>query len=172
LKPEGAVVIKAVVLGLASTLFVGACAATPGGGNATSAPSAGGSPGESIVIRTKMAIAATSGSEPTATGEVVEGSTLGSATFCPGGTILDSHASLDPAVEPLGLIDRKITCSDGTVRIVFTPAEVQDDPHAGTWKIVSGTGAFKQLRGSGEMETVYDPADSLGHETLTGTVTR
>jgi hypothetical protein len=174
---------RAMLLGLAGSLFVGACAAPPvggnatsapsTGGNATSAPSAGGSPGGSIVIRTKMVIAATSGSEPTATGEVLEGSTLGDGTFCVGGTIRDSHASLDPAVEPLGLIDRRITCSDGTVRIVFTPGETQNLTQGGSWTIVSGTGAFEQIHGTGKMETVYDPADdSLGRETLTGTVTR
>lgn len=33
----------------------------------------------------------------------------------------------------------------------------------------TGTGAFEGLRGSGEMEGVYDPNDdSLVHETLTG----
>ena len=39
--------------------------------------------------------------------------------------------------------------------------------------IVSGTGAFEGLRGSGEMEIVYDPdpnEPALG--TYTGTVTR
>ena len=68
-----------------------------------------------------MGIAAEPGAEPIATGEVLDGSTVGDSPFCVGGTIRDSHASLDPAVEPLGLIDRMITCSDGTVRIVFTP---------------------------------------------------
>jgi hypothetical protein len=120
-----------------------------------------------------MVIAATSGAEPIATGEILEGSTLGGATFCAGGTIRDSHASLDPAVEPLGLIDRRITCSDGTVRIVFTPGEAQTQTRAGSWTIVSGTGAFEQIHGNRKMEIVYDPADdSLGRETLTGTVTR
>jgi hypothetical protein len=164
---------RAVMLGLVGTLFAGACGATPSSGTPTSVASTGGSPGEAIVVRTKMAIAETSGSEPTATGEVLEGSTLGGGTFCAGGTIRDSHASLDPTVEPLGLIDRKITCSDGTVRLVFTPAEMQDDARAGTWTIVSGTGAFEKLRGSGDIDTEYDPANqSLPRETLTGTVTR
>jgi hypothetical protein len=43
----------------------------------------------------------------------------------------------------------------------------------GSWTIVSGAGAFEGLRGSGEMEVVYDPDDdSLAHVTFTGTVTR
>ena len=129
--------------------------------------------GEPIVIRTRMVIGA-EGAEPIATGEVLEGSILGGTPFCAGGTIRDSHASLDPAVEPLGLIDRMITCSDGTVRIVFTPEVVpQGQTQTGSWTIVSGTGAFEGLRGDGEMEVVNDPDDdSLGLEALTGTVTR
>ncbi len=161
----------AVVLRLAVAVLVGACAATSGSGNPTSALSTGESAGESMTVLTEMAIADTSGAEPIATGKVLEGSTLGGGTFCAGGTIRDSHANLDPAVEPLGLIDRKITCSDGTIRIVFTPAEMEGVPHAGTWTIVSGTGAFEKLRGTGTIETEYDPANqALPRETLTGTV--
>lgn len=51
---------------------------------------------ERVVIRTSITIAATPGAEPIATGEVLEGSTLGGSPFCGGGTILDSHASADP----------------------------------------------------------------------------
>ena len=88
------------------------------------------------------------------------------APFCVGGTLVDSHASLDPAMEPYALVDRTITCTDGTVRVGFTPPK-------GSWTIVSGTGAFEGLRGSGEME-VTEGADNEapGHETFTGTVTR
>src|SRR6188474_1173808 len=104
---QGGVMRNALVLGLASAIFVGACAAAPSGsGSPTSAPSNGLSSGESIVVRTRMAIADAPGSEPTATGKVLEGSTLGGETFCAAGTIRDSHASLDPAVDPLGLLDR------------------------------------------------------------------
>ena len=49
----------------------------------------------------------------------------------------------------------------------------EDLTQAGSWEIVSGTGAFEGLRGSGEMEIVYDPdptAPALGR--YTGTVTR
>lgn len=128
---------------------------------------------EAMVIRTRMTIAAEAGAEPIATGEVLKRSTLGGATFCAGGTILDSHASSDPAMEPYGLIDRTITCSDGTVRIGFTPNQADALNQMGSWTIVSGTGAFEGLQGSGDMEIVYDPDDdALAHETLTGTVTR
>ena len=92
-----------------------------------------------------------------------------------GGTILDSHASLDPKMEPY-LIDRKITCPDGTVRVGLTPdvaEERQGETQTGSWTIVSGTGAFEGLRGSGEMEIVYGPADdSPARETSTGTIMR
>ena len=168
---------RAVVLALAGTLVLGACAANPRGANTASAPlvspSAAAQAGESIVIRTEMTIAATAGSEPIATGKVLEGSTLGGSPFCAGGTIHDSHANLDPVVEPLGLIDRRIACSDGTVRIVLTPSTEQATPQTGAWTVASGTGAFEKIRGSGQMEVLYgSTADAPARETLTGTVTR
>jgi hypothetical protein len=74
------------------------------------------------------------------------------------------------------LIDRKITCPDGTVRIGLTPevgAESQGQTQRGSWTIVSGTEAFEGLGGSGKSEAVYGPTPSspVG-DTLTGTVTR
>jgi hypothetical protein len=161
------------VLVLLSVLLLGACGGDGGDAGDTSAASTTEPPGEPIVIRTRMVIAAEELAEPIATGEVLEGSTLGSSPFCVGGTILDSHASDDPTMEPYGLIDRTITCQDGSVRIGFTPDVTEGVPQTGAWAIVSGTGAFEGLRGSGEMEVVYDPDDdSLGLETLTGTVMR
>jgi hypothetical protein len=161
---------RAVVLVLVGVLFLGACGGEKDDSSDTGAASTTAPRDEPIVIRTKMVIAAVPGAEPIATGEVLDGSTLGGSAFCAGGTILDSHASGDPAVEPYGLIDRTITCPDGTVRIGFTP-DVQTQ--TGSWTIVTGTGAFEGLRGSGDMVVVYDSNDeSLGRETLTGTVTR
>jgi hypothetical protein len=163
----------AVLLVLAGVFSLAACGggaaqATGTGQAATTEPG-----GEPIVIQTRLTVAAEEGSEPIATGEVLEESTLGGSPFCVGGTILDSHASLDPAVEPLGLIDRRINCVDGTVRLVFTPELSPGLTRKGSWTIISGTGAFEGLRGSGQMETVNDPDDhSLSYETLTGTVTR
>ena len=165
---------RAVVLVSVLALVVGAC----GGGQGPAADTSAApttEPGEAIVIRTRMVIAATEGAEPIATGTVLEGSTLGGSPLCAGGTIHDSHASLDPAVAPLGLIDRTVTCSDGIVRIVFTPevGGAPGDTQTGSWTIVSGSGAFEGLRGTGDMEVAYDPDDaSLALETLTGTVTR
>jgi hypothetical protein len=176
---EEAIIRTAVVLGLAGTLVLGACAANPGGASPASAPASSRLlPGESIVIRTTMTIAATAGSEPIATGEVLAASTLGGSPFCAGGTIRDSHATLDPAVEPLGMIDRRITCPDGTVRLVLSPTvaapgDSEGQTQAGTWIVASGTAAYEKIRGSGEMETVYgSTVDGPVRETLTGTVTR
>lgn len=160
---------RAVALVLVGGLLaIGAC----GGGDGGSEPDATSTtspPKESVVIRTSVTIAATSGAEPIATGEVLRRSTLGGSPFCDGGTIRDSHASADPAVKDLGLVDRTITCREGTVRMVFTP----EPPQGGTWRIVSGTGAFKGLRGGGEFQITYPPEPNApAHETYTGTVTR
>jgi hypothetical protein len=166
-----------VVMILGGALLFGTCGGGKEGAADTSAASTTDGAGERIVIRSTVAIAATDGSEPIATGEVLEGSSLRGSPFCVGGTILDTHGSSDPAEKPYGLIDRMITCSDGTVRIGLTPEvgasqEPQDPTQTGSWTIVGGTGAFEGLRGSGEMQIEYDPDDdSLTRETLTGTVT-
>ena len=115
---------------------------------------------------------------PIATGTVLARSTLGGTLFCVGGTILESHASLDPKMEPY-LIDMKITCPDGTVRIGFTPEVGADpdpqegQPQRGVWTIVSGTGEYEGLGGGGTSEAVYGPTpNSPVLQTLTGTVAR
>ena len=159
---------SAVLRVLVGVLLVGACGGDEDGASETRVQS------EQVEIRTSVVGAATPGAEPIATGEVLEGSTLGGSPFCVGGSILDSHGSPDPEV---ALIARTITCPEGTVRMDITP-EVsegmpQDLTQSGSWTIVSGTGAFEGLRGSGEMEIVYDPdpnEPALG--TYTGTVTR
>jgi len=161
---------RAVVVGLVGMLLLGACAGRADDAADTSAASITAPRGEPVVILTKVVIAATSGAEPTATGEVLEGSTLGGSPFCAGGTILDSHGSSDPEVL---LIARTITCPDGRVRMDVTPELSPGLTQKGSWTIVSGTGAFERLRGSGQMEVVYDPDhDAPARETYTGTVTR
>ena len=159
---------SAVMLVLAGLLVVGACG---GGGEGASETSLHA---EQIEIRTSAVGAATPGTEPIATGEVVDGSTLGGSRFCVGGTILDTHGSPDPEV---ALIARTITCPEGRVRMDITPEVSQGTPRdltqTGSWTIVSGTGAFEGLRGSGEMEIVYDPdPNAPARGTYTGTVTR
>jgi hypothetical protein len=162
------------LLVLVGVLLLGAC----GGDEKDVAASATAPAGEPIVIRATLIVAAEEGSEPIATGTVLEESTLGGAPFCAGGTILESHARLDPKMKAY-LIDRKITCSDGTVRIGFTPevgagpAPQGRTPQKGVWTIVSGTGEFEGLSGSGKSEAVYGPnPGSPVRSTFTGTVTR
>ena len=164
----------AVLVVVAGALFLGACGGGEDDEADTRAVSTTARRGEPIVIREKLIIAADERSEPIATGTILAGSTLGGTPFCAGGTILDSHASLDPTMEPY-LIDRKITCPDGTVRIGFTPevgAEPQSRTQRGSWTIVSGTGAFEGLGGSGKSEAVYGPNPKAPvRETLNGIVT-
>jgi hypothetical protein len=165
---------RAVVLALGGMLLVGACGGEADDAAETRAASTDDGAGEPIVIRTRVTIADEEGAETIATGEVLEGSTIGGSPFCVGGTILDTHPSPDPADEPY-LIERTIACPDGTVGIGLTPdVDVPPgQPQTGSWTFLRGTGAFDGLRGSGELEVVYDPDDdSLAHETLTGTATR
>jgi hypothetical protein len=171
------VLVLVGVFVLIGVLFLGACGgdedAADTGAASTTAPR-----GEPIVIREKLIVAAEEGSEPIATGTVLEGSTLGGTPFCAGGTILESHASLDPKLKAY-LIDRKVTCPNGTVRIGFTPevgagpVPQGQTPQKGVWTIVSGTGEFEGLSGSGESEALYGPDPSSPvRSTFTGTVTR
>jgi len=165
---RGALVLMSVL-----AFVVGACGGGQDVAANTGAVSTAQASGEAIVIRTPLEVAAVEGADIPATGEVLEGSTLGDEPFCVGGTIADRHASEDAAMEPYGLLDRTITCPDGTLRMGFTPGQTQGLTQGGSWTIVSGTGAYQRLRGTGKMETKYDPDDdSLAHESLTGTVTR
>jgi hypothetical protein len=173
---KGVAMRGAVVLALGGTLLVGACGGDADDAAETSAASTTDGAGEPIVIRTRISITDEEGAETIATGEVLKGSTLGGSPFCAGGSILDTHPSPDPPEEPY-LIERTITCPDGTVRVgltpeVGTPGEPQDMTQTGSWTIVGGTDAFDGLLGSGEMDVTNDPDDdSLAHETLMGTVT-
>jgi hypothetical protein len=172
---EGVIVRRAVLTASVVALVVGACVGSPEpSGTAATTASTTASPGEPIVIRLRVVIADEEGAEIVARGEVLEGSTLGTEPFCVGGTTEDRHASEDPAMEPHGLLARTITCPDGTVRLGFTPEIVPlGETQPGSWTIVSGTGVFEGLRGSGEMENVPGPTpESPTDETLTGSVTR
>ena len=167
----------AVVLVTVAVFLLGACGDEDDAAD-TSVASTTARRGEPIVIRATMIVAAEEGSEPIATGTILEGSTLGGTPFCAGGTILESHASLDPTMKAY-LIDRKISCPDGTVRIGYTPEVGADSapqgqtPQKGVWTIVSGSGEYEGLGGSGKSEAVYGPNPSSPvRSTFTGTVTR
>ena len=88
--------VLAGMLVLVGVLFLGACGGEEKDAVNKSAATATAPAGEPIVIRATLIVAAEEGSEPIATGTVLEGSTLGGTPFCVGGTILESHASLDP----------------------------------------------------------------------------
>ena len=164
---RGAVVLVLVVAGV---LGLGACGGEENHASGTSAASATAPRGEPLVIRMRKLVALEERAEPIATGEVLDGSILGDAPFCVGGTLLDSHGSSDPTVL---LIIETITCPDGTVKLRLEPVFSPGLKQTGSWTIASGTGTFEQLRGSGKIETVYDPDPTEpAHATLTGTVRR
>ena len=158
-----------LLLVLVGVLCLGACGGDEDAAD-TNATSISAQRGEAIVIRTRKNVALTEGAEPIATGEVLEGSRLGDSPFCVGGTVLDSHGSSDPTV---WLIIETITCPDGTVKLRVEPDPPAGLNQTGSWTITGGTGSFDRLRGSGDMEVVYDPDPAApAHVTLTGTVTR
>ena len=113
--------------------------------------------GKKIVIKTRLTIP---------TGEVVGGSSIADSSFCRGGMFRDRDSKLDP-----GSVDRTVRCSNGNLRIGFTPGEPHGRTQSGPWKVLSGTGTYKGLRGSGRMEVTFETgSSSKGRETFTGTV--
>ena len=169
---------RAVLLVLVGVLCLGACGGDEDDAADTSAASTTAQRGEPIVIRAKLIVAAEEGSEPIATGTVLEGSTLGGSPFCAGGTILESHASLDP--DDGAVPDRPEDHLPGRHREDRLhaggrrrPCSAGSDSQKGVWTIVSGTGAFEGLGGGGKGEAVYGPNPSSPvRSTFTGTVTR
>jgi hypothetical protein len=164
---------RAVVSVLAGVLVLGACGGDDDGASDAGSASTTSGGDEQIVILTRITVADEEGAETIATGEVLEGSTLGSAAFCVGGAIVDAHPSGDPAEEAF-LIERTITCPDGSMTIGLTPDVdgPSGEPQTGSWTIVEGSGELEGVAGTGELEVVYDPDEgSVAHETLTGTVT-
>ncbi len=132
--------------------------ATPAG---PSTATAAGSP-EPILIKTRFNLPAL---------KIMNGSTIGGSSFCPGGTATDVHGTPD-----IGLVDRMIICQDGTLRMGFDPQLPDGNTQRGPWRIASGTGAYKGWEGSGEMVTTYEPKDNSQHPTkgierFAGTVT-
>lgn len=118
-----------------------------------------------VVIKTNVALAEGKIS-------IAAGSAVGGVPFCPGGTAKDQHGTPD-----VGLVDRTITCSDGTLHMGFDPQSPVGNTQSGPWRMLSGTGAYLGWTGSGQMVVTYDPKDTSGHpgngtEEFTGTVSR
>lgn len=129
----------------------------------TTTPSESAVQGEAILIKTRM-------NAPT--GRILDGSTIGATPFCPGGTVKDKHGTAE-----IGLVDRTITCQDGTLRMGFDPQVPVGNTQSGPWRIISGTGTYEGWAGSGDMVIRYDASDSRepptkGRETYTGIVQR
>jgi hypothetical protein len=103
------------------------------------------------------------------TGTVLKGSTIGDSPFCPGGTWSGGHGHLSN-----DWLDKNFKCPEGTLRIAFNPRVSKGDTDRGPWTVLSGTGSFEGLRGSGQMKIKFPPGDmpTTGHETFTGTVVR
>jgi hypothetical protein len=118
-----------------------------------------GAGGEPILIKTRVTF------RDIVTGKVLEGSTIGDSPFCSGGTFRDREG------EDIGSSDRTVRCSDGSLRIGLTTGTGAAGEQAGTWKIISGTGAYEGWQGSGQMEVkLKRGSDTKASETFTGTV--
>ncbi|MEO8329560.1 MAG: hypothetical protein ABI586_06120 [Candidatus Nanopelagicales bacterium] len=102
-------------------------------------------------------------------GKVLDGSSVGDLSFCPKGTFSGGHGNTDN-----GWLDHIFECSDGTLTIAFDPRNQKERSASGPWEVLSGTGAYQGMTGSGQMEIKFpaDPQVATGHETFTGTVSQ
>jgi hypothetical protein len=157
--------VRWLVLGLAvATLGVAACGGDDGDESEATTTTAvdtdsadAGDGSEKIVIETHITFRPEG-----ATGEVLSGSTIGDSPFCPGGTFSDTRGG------DAWFVEKTLDCSDGSLRIGFSPGEPVNHKQTGPWEVLGGTDAFEGLRGAGEME-VTGSGDE-GRETFTGTV--
>jgi hypothetical protein len=119
---------------------------------------------EKIVIKTHADLASV-----TDTGKVLGGSSLGDSPFCPKGTFTGGHGNTDN-----GWLDHTFECPDGTLTIAFDPRNEKGQSASGPWEVLSGTGAYEGMKGSGQFEIKFpaDPAAMEGRETFTGTVSQ
>jgi hypothetical protein len=145
-----------------SVVGLAACGETPAADSESSTDAAHAS--EKVVIKTSAELQGV-----VDTGKVLGGSILGGSPFCPGGTWSGGHGNLGN-----DWLDKNFKCPDGTLRIAFDPRTSKGRTDSGPWKVLSGTGMFKGLRGSGQMVMVFGPGamPTEGHETFTGTVVR
>jgi hypothetical protein len=153
------------VLALTAIALAG-CGGDDGDGAAAhvkpAGPTATVAAAEPILIKTRVSLPAV---------RILKGSTIGGSSFCPGGTAKDEHGTPE-----VGLVDRTITCQDGSLRMGFDPQMPVGNAQRGPWRIISGTGAYDEWEGSGQMVMRYDPDDQSAHptrgrEAYTGTVT-
>jgi hypothetical protein len=145
---------------LAIGLIVGGCGGD--GEDETGVAAGGGS--EEIVIKTFADLASV-----TDTGRVLDGSSLGGSPFCPKGTFTGGHDNTDN-----GWLDHAFECPDGTLSIAFDPRNEKAQSASGPWEVLSGTGAYEGMEGSGRFEIRFpaDPDAMEGRETFTGTVSQ
>ena len=117
---------------------------------------------EEIVIKTYAQLASI-----TDTGKVLDGSSLGGSPLCVDGTFTGGHGNTDN-----GWLDHTFECADGTLSIAFDPRNEKERSASGPWEVLSGTGAYEGMEGSGQFEIRFpaDPAAMEGRETFTGTV--
>jgi hypothetical protein len=126
------------------------------GGEATTSTTA-----EEIVINTHITF-----KPDEVSGEVLDTSTLGDSSFCPGGTFSDKQ------VKGPWFIEKTIECTDGTLIVGFSPQDPIGNKQRGAWEALSGTGAYEGLEGGGRMEATFESPDAReGQETFTGEVT-
>jgi hypothetical protein len=101
-------------------------------------------------------------------GKVRRRSFIGDSTFCPGGSM--KHERGRPGI---GTGIATFRCRDGSLSIGFTPLPAPGLIQSSPWKVVSGTGSYKGIRGQGWMVVRFEGGSSeKGEETFVGTITR
>ena len=163
---------RAALVVSVGVLFLGACGGDADEAADTSAASTTAPSSEPLVIRTSLVIAATAGSEPIATGEVIEGATLGDLPFCIDGTILDSHKSPDAAAEPYGPVCRTMTCRPVRWRWASRPTSPRTSRRLARGRSSAEPARSKRCAGAERWRPFTAATSAAVRETLTGTVTR
>ena len=112
--------------------------------------------GDAILIETRITDARLH------TGEVLGGSFIGEAAFCPGG---ETNGSSEGPT-----ITTTFSCPGGTLTVQYAPTQ-RSLIQSAVWQVVRGTGSFEGLRGGGSMAAAFesDNPDS-GREIFPGTV--
>jgi len=96
-------------------------------------------------------------------GEVVDGSVIGEAAFCPGGTTSGSSQG--------ATITTTFDCPEGTLQLQYAPTQ-RSLVQGSDWLVLSGTGTLAGLHGGGSMAAVFEDDDpDAGREVFTGNVT-